>query len=130
MMTGDNSVPCILVIDDNQDLLGFLDEILQNSGYRSLTASSGKQGLELLLKESPDLVVLDSEMPEMNGYDVAGAIREQWPEMPIILYTGPPYDISPDKQQLFTGIVGKTNCVELLNLIAITTQRIRKKPCI
>ena len=69
-------------------------------------------------------------MPGMTGYDVAGAIREQWPQMPIILYTGLPFDISPDRQQLFTGIVGKTNCVELLNLIAITTQRIRKKPCI
>ena len=116
-MTGSNSsMPCILVIDDNEDILHFLHEILRSSGYHCLTATCGKVGLELLWKESVDLVVLDHEMPEMNGYEVAERIREQWPELPVILYTGLPIDIPPRKQRLFIGIVAKTNCVELLDL--------------
>ena len=119
-------MPCVLVIDDKEEILGFLHEILSNSGYHSLTASSGKRGVELLLRESVDLIVLDHEMPEMNGYEVAEAVREQWAQMPMILYTGFPIDIRADKLQLFIGVVAKTNCVELLDLIAATTQKLRK----
>ena len=128
MAGNDSLMPRILIVDDNEDILDFLDEILRNSGYCSFTASSGRRALELLLKESADLVVLDLEMPEMNGYDVAEAIREQSPEMPLILYTGLPIAIPSEKQQLFAGIVAKTNCAELLDLIAATIQNIRKKP--
>lgn len=120
-------MPCILAIDDNEDILGFLRELLHNSGYRVLTAPSGKRGLELLLKERVDLVVLDGEMPEMNGYDVAEAIRGQWPEMPLILYTGLPVDVPADKLCHFAGVVAKTNHAELLDLIAATTQRTGKR---
>ena len=115
-------MPCILAIDDNEDILGFLREILHNYGYHVLTAPSGKRGLKLLLQERVDLVVLDREMPEMNGYDVAEAIRRQWPEIPLILYTGLPFDVPP-KLRHFVGVVAKTNCAELLHLIAATAQR-------
>ncbi len=128
MSSANNSKPCILVIDDNQDILAFLQEILRNSGYHSFTASTGKRALELLSRQSVDLVVLDYEMPVMNGCDVAERIREQRPEMPLILYAGFIDDMPTEKLKLFTGVVSKPHCVELLNLIAATTQRIRKKP--
>lgn len=67
-----------------------------------------------------DLVVLDYEMPVMNGCDVAERIREQGPEMPSILYAGFIDDVPTEKLNLFTGVVSKPNCVELLNLIAAT----------
>ena len=124
-MSSNNSRPSILVIDDNEDILSFLQEILCKSGYQSLTASSGRQALELLLDENVDLVVLDYEMPIMNGYDVAQRIKEQRPEMPLILYIE---DMTGEKLRLFTGVVAKPDCVELLILIAATTQRIRKTP--
>ncbi|MGE5056145.1 MAG: response regulator [Acidobacteriota bacterium] len=127
-MASNNSRPSILVVDDNQDILAFLQEILRNSGYHSLTASSGKRALELLLDENVDLVVLDYEMPMMNGYDVAQRVKEQRPEMPLILYTGFIEDMPAERLRLFTGVVAKPDCVELLNLIAATTQRIRRKP--
>lgn len=129
MLSGNNSKPSILIIDDNHDILAFLQQVLRNSGYRSLTASSGKRALELLLEhESVDVVVVDYEMPSMNGYEVAMRIKEQRPEMPLILYTGFIDAVPAEKQKLFAGVVAKPSCVELLELIAATTQRIRNKP--
>ena len=103
-MASNNSRPSILVIDDNEDILLFLEEILRKSGYQSLTASSGRRALELLLDENVDLVVLDYEMPIMNGYDVAQRIKEQRPEMPLILYTGFIEEMPAEKLKLFTGL--------------------------
>ncbi len=128
MTSTNNSKPSILVIDDNQDILAFLQEILRNSGYHSLTASSVKRALEVLLRQSVDLIVMDYEMPVMIGCDVAERIREQRPEMPLIFYTGFIDDMAAEKLKLFTGVVSKPNCVELLDLIAATAQRIRMKP--
>jgi len=70
--------------------------------------------LELLLRRSADLVVLDREMPVMNGYDVAERTREQRSEMPLILYTGFIDDTPVETLKLFTGVAAKPNCVELL----------------
>ena len=128
MAGSNNSKACILVVDDNQDILAFLQEILRNYGYHSLTASSGRRALELLVDENVDLVVLDWEMPLMNGYDVAERIKEQRPEMPLILYAGLIDHIPAKKLKLFTGVVPKPSCVELLDLIASFTQTNRKKP--
>lgn len=58
---------CILCVDDNQDVLKSLGEVLRTSGYGTLTALSGNQGILLSLQNSVDLVVLDYEMPGMNG---------------------------------------------------------------
>ncbi|HZV43520.1 MAG TPA: response regulator, partial [Saprospiraceae bacterium] len=60
----------ILIVEDNHDVRENLSEILNLSGYQSITASNGKQGVELALAENPDLILCDIMMPELDGYGV------------------------------------------------------------
>ena len=112
---------CILCIDDNQDVLEPLGEMLRASGFKTLAALSGKQGIRLLLQNSVDLVVLDYEMPEMNGGLVAQAIRRCKPKIPIILFTGMLDDIPYRVRHNVDGLVHKTDFDGLLTSINTLT---------
>ena len=116
---------CILCIDDNRDVLGSLVGVLQASGYGTLTALSGNQGILLSLQNSVDLVVLDYEMPGMNGDLVARAIRRYRPELPIIFFTGIPDDIPDSARQNVNGVVSKT---DLSGLLAVVGKLVKKSP--
>ena len=115
----------ILCIDDSQDVLKSLTEVLWTSGYVTLTASSGNEGLRLLMQHSVDLVVLDYEMPGMNGDLVAQAIRRSKPGLPIILFTGMPDNIPDSVRQNVDGVVYKAN---LGGLLAVVRELIKKSP--
>jgi CheY-like chemotaxis protein len=58
----------ILIVEDNYDVRENLSEILNLSGYQTLTANNGKQGVEFALAEIPDLILCDIMMPELDGY--------------------------------------------------------------
>ncbi|HVX27353.1 MAG TPA: response regulator [Parafilimonas sp.] len=60
----------ILVIEDNAEVRDNISEILELSDYKVITAENGKKGVELALKEIPDLIVCDIMMPELDGYGV------------------------------------------------------------
>jgi DNA-binding response OmpR family regulator len=92
-------VACILCIDDDRDVLKPLAEALHTSGYSTLTALSGNQGLRLLFQNSVDLVVLDYEMPGINGELVAQAVHRSKPEVPIPHLKGRPDDIPGGAQK-------------------------------
>jgi len=66
----------ILVIDDNKDLRENTAEILDLAGYKTLTAEDGKKGVDLALKERPDVIVCDIMMPELDGYGVLHLLRK------------------------------------------------------
>lgn len=78
----------LLIVDDNIDFLNFLGSSL-SSGYYILTASNGKKALEILRKESPDLIISDVMMPEMNGLQLCTAVKTdiRFSHIPIILLT-------------------------------------------
>ena len=65
----------ILVIDDNNDIRDNTAEILTLAGYQAYTAENGKRGVELALKEQPDLVICDIMMPELDGYGVLHLLK-------------------------------------------------------
>jgi len=75
----------VLCIDDDELGLLVRKMTLEAAGFKVTTASSGKQGLELLSGGDFDLVVLDHSMPEMNGGEVAEQIRFRCPELPIVM---------------------------------------------
>ena len=60
----------ILTIEDNETVRDNIAEILELSGYRVLTASEGKTGVEIAMKENPDLIICDIMMPVLDGYGV------------------------------------------------------------
>lgn len=66
----------ILVAEDEAVQRTIFTHYLESAGYRTETASNGKEALEKALKLSPDLIILDCLMPEMNGFDVLKAIKE------------------------------------------------------
>ena len=79
----------ILVVDDSRDMARLLAKIVEDQGYRVLTASSGKQALDLAASESIDAILLDVMMPCMNGIEVLGKLKEdeQLRSIPVLLVT-------------------------------------------
>lgn len=67
----------ILVVDDDQVTLEALNRVLATAGYAVLTASRGEDALRLAREENPDVVILDILMPDMDGGDVASALRSE-----------------------------------------------------
>jgi CRP-like cAMP-binding protein/CheY-like chemotaxis protein len=65
----------ILLIEDNDDIRSNTAEILELTNYKVFTAENGKQGVELALKENPDLIICDIMMPELDGYGVLHALH-------------------------------------------------------
>jgi DNA-binding response OmpR family regulator len=76
----------ILVVDDDSDIRGLLRELLARAGYDVSEAASGKAGLRELYASSPDLVLLDVSMPELDGWQTLERIRDL-SEVPVIMLT-------------------------------------------
>ncbi len=77
----------ILVIDDEPILRNSLEVALAALGHQVLAARTGEEGLDLLQKEGPDLVLLDHWLPGMNGDEVLRQIKERDSEIPVIIMT-------------------------------------------
>jgi DNA-binding NtrC family response regulator len=77
----------ILVVDDDPDIQEVLKDRLESLGYRVLVASNGKEGLDLLEKQSPQIVLLDIEMPGMSGLDVLKEIRLREIDVTVVMIT-------------------------------------------
>ena len=78
----------LLVVDDDLGILNLLNTILANEGYEVVTADCGRDGLAALERERPDLILLDVQMPGMSGFEVLAAIRQNHPNLPVIMITG------------------------------------------
>ena len=79
----------LLIIDDHEEIRENIAEILTLAGYRVITAENGKRGVEIAIKEKPDLVIWDIMMPELDGYGVIHQLKKN-PEtenIPFIFLT-------------------------------------------
>jgi DNA-binding response OmpR family regulator len=77
----------ILLVEDEAGIVQFLQQGLEEEGYEITTASDGEKGLELLLNESYDLVLLDWMLPNLSGLEVCKIFREKNKTTPIIFLT-------------------------------------------
>lgn len=107
----------VLCIDDDEDMLECEQSFLKSFGYTVLTAASGDKGLKLASLNWVDLVIIGHFMPEMNGQEVAIAIRRVRPLAPIILLTGPAH-VPYRALKLVDALVAKDLASELLPMIA------------
>lgn len=87
-MTQAQEQSTLLFVDDEPGILSALRRLFRPFGYRIFTAESGAAGLELLERESVDLVISDMRMPEMDGARFLEQVRIRWPEVARLLLTG------------------------------------------
>ena len=79
----------ILIVEDNEENRDSLSRRLQRRGYAVILANDGKAGVAAALEQKPDLVLMDMNMPELDGWEATGQIRasEAGKEMPVIALT-------------------------------------------
>lgn len=99
-----------LVIEDNEDNMNLITFILHKSGYSTVWAENGRRGVELAVKEKPDFIILDIQLPDISGFEVLPLIRksELGPKVPIIAMTS--YAMSGDRERLLNA--GCTGYIE------------------
>jgi two-component system phosphate regulon response regulator PhoB len=80
----------ILIVDDEPDIITFVGAVLEENGYASLSAKDGVEGLEVLRKERPDLVLLDLMMPKKSGITMFQELRKDptMSDIPVVIVTG------------------------------------------
>ena len=76
----------LLLIDDNEDFRVALRHLLSSS-FEVIEAGNGEQALEKLDSEFPDIVIVDLDMPKMNGIEFCRRAKREYPELPIIMVT-------------------------------------------
>ena len=84
----------LLIVDDDLNIQRLYKEELEEEGYDVVIAGTGKDALEMFEKENPDIVTLDILMPDIDGISLLRKMKEQRPNIPIIMSTA--YDYRDD----------------------------------
>jgi DNA-binding response OmpR family regulator len=92
----------VVAVDDEPDIRRLVRIKLKKAGFEVSMASDGQEGLDLILKEKPDVVLLDVRMPKMDGFTVLERIKEELAPPPIVLMlTG-----EKEHEDLIRGLTG------------------------
>jgi two-component system nitrogen regulation response regulator NtrX len=78
----------ICIVDDEPAILNSLSSILEDEGYQVVVATNGVEGLKVVRSDSPDLVMLDIWMPEMDGLETLKRLRSQFPGILVVMMSG------------------------------------------
>lgn len=80
-------MPKILIVEDELQMASALKDNFELEGYEVIVANDGETGLNKIVNENPDLVILDVMLPKLSGFDVCKAARQKGIEVPIIMLT-------------------------------------------
>jgi CheY-like chemotaxis protein len=118
----------VLVVDDEFGVADLIDAVLTDEGHRVLTAANGRQGLELLAKEPPDMVFLDYMMPVMDGATVLRRINDDpaWRSIPVVLMSSMPEAAVADRCSGYATFMRKP--FRISEVIALAIQLIPGSP--
>ena len=83
----------ILLVEDEESIRGFLKINLQRNNFNVIEASSGEEGIELAKKERPKIAILDVMLPGIDGFMVCSKLRNDYPEMGIVILTAKGQDM-------------------------------------
>ncbi|MGB9203130.1 MAG: response regulator [Terriglobales bacterium] len=104
----------ILCIDDNRNILEIHRALLESKGYRVVTAIDGPTGIVLSREQSIDVVVLDFNMPGMNGNEVAQVLAQEQPTLPVVIWSGYPEAIPEPLRWFACAVLHKSDGLEPL----------------
>jgi two-component system response regulator MtrA len=102
-------LPVILVVDDDAPILLLMRSLLREFGFEPVAASSGEEAIAEARKRTPDLILLDRNMPGMSGDEVVRAMRSEdsLSAVPILILSGEPIDPDEIRRLGATGHVLK-----------------------
>jgi len=80
--------PLVLIVDDDLDVRESLVALIEAFGFRTRTASNGRQGLEAVKVEAPEAIITDLNMPEMDGLALLSTLRAARSPIPVIVISG------------------------------------------
>lgn len=108
----------VLVVDDSPMIRRIVAQILQESGYAVLLAENGKRGCDLAKEHQPDLVLMDVEMPLMDGIEATGRLKADpaTNRIPVLIFTslGSEEDINRAREAGCSGFMNKPICKDEL----------------
>lgn len=81
---------CVLIVDDVEIAQEMLYELLAGYDYNPLVCSSAAEALVILREHPVDMIITDQVMPIMDGWDLLRKVREEWPQLPVLLYSARP----------------------------------------
>jgi len=89
-MTG----PQVLVVEDNERNMKLFRDVLESYGYRTLEATTGERAVELVVEHCPDLVLMDIQLPDIDGVEALGRLRaeERTASVPVLALTAQAMD--------------------------------------
>ena len=93
----------VLIADDDVDIVRFVALNLRLEGFEVVVANDGQDALDKALDVRPSLIVLDTMMPRMDGYEVCARLRDPWPgaQIPVIMLTAK--SLAADRAMAFTS---------------------------
>lgn len=93
----------IVVIEDNPANLELMTYLLNHSGFEISTAINGEEGIELIQKNNPDLIICDIQLPKMDGYEIAKQLKSssQYKDIPLIAVTA--YSMAGDQMKILAA---------------------------
>ena len=109
-LTNTSAMTTALIIEDNENNLELIRFILEQAGYKTRSAMTGLEGVQQVLSIPPDFVILDIQLPDINGLEVLKRIRASkiGKDIPIIAMTS--YAMSGDREKLLAA--GCTSYIE------------------
>jgi two-component system, OmpR family, response regulator len=96
----------VLLIDDDDDVLNTLGKMVEQTGWVCFKAPTGEIGVDLFKVKDVDVVVLDINLPKMDGFDVLKQIKQLKPSVPVIMLTGLGYEKGQVDMALTLGASG------------------------
>ena len=117
----------ILIVEDNEKNMKLARDVLQAKGYQTLEAMNGEDGVRLALEHKPDMVLMDIQLPDINGIEAFTRIRANadTAQVPVVAFTASvtPMDRSRITDAGFDGFIGKPiNLKEFLDTVRKTVE--------
>ncbi len=90
---------CILVVEDQEDNRQILRDLLSTTDYEMIEAENGQEALDAMVRKRPDLILMDIQLPVMDGYEATRRIKANpdWQSIPVIVVTS--YALSGDAEK-------------------------------